>query len=251
MTFLYNANSNSFDKDEAYFFPMQNLKILKLEGDKRKFFNVLEATDKNHRVIRNLSFYLIEGGESKLALALTIQASRLQPKNPEVWFQLGRANQLQGNTKKAKEAYQHYYAMMSKQKKIAGVPSQVLEILGKHDELTLRDKTKKQWLEHKNKHTEYALEYQGYVGKMPIKMYMAKRNYYNPHMAYYDSEQERNVFLKKKKELNGYLVTEDDGKDEYPVMIWMLKYSFGEPITGWRILPTGERQKVILSPKPL
>ncbi len=146
-----------------------------------------------------MSFYLLEGGESQLALELTTQASRLQPNNYEVWFQLGKANQLQGNTKKAKEVYQHFYSMMSKQKKIAGVPSKVLEILGEHDELTLREKIKKQWLEHKKKNIEYTLEYQGYIGEMPIKMYMAKKKNYDPLITYYDSEQERNVFLQKKK----------------------------------------------------
>lgn len=244
-------NSHSLDKDKAYFFPMTSPEILKLTGNKRNFFNVLEATDKNHKLIRDLSFYLIEGGESTLALDLMTQASRLQPNHSEVWFLLGEAYQLQGNTEMAKDVYQHFYSIMRKQKKIAGVPSKILRILGKYEELSLREKTKKQWLEYKSKHTAYALEYQGYVGEMPIKMFVLKEKYNDSHLRYYDSAQKRKVFLQKEKELNGYFVAEDEGKHDNPFMVWVLKYSFGEPISGWRVLPTGERQQVVLSPQAL
>ena len=111
-------------------------------GEKRELFNVLAVTEQNHKIIRDLCFYLLEGGESKLALVLTTQASRLQPNNPEVWFLLGKAHKLEGNTEAAINAYQRYYAMMASQQKVASVPSEVLILLGKQADLLSRQRTK-------------------------------------------------------------------------------------------------------------
>ncbi len=99
------------------------------QGSSEPKYNIMQINTKNHELINDLAFFLLESEYIHHSIGMLVQITRFAPNRAVAWLNLGDAYYKLKENRKVIDAYRHYFDIMEKRGKKNRIPKRVLNTL--------------------------------------------------------------------------------------------------------------------------